>query len=200
MNVFLNDYIAQLSKFCKVPKFQNERAISMIISLFLEKIVFEILHKQYRFVTIELPIVKDATHQTTNIDYLMVGTNNNALLIELKTEKQANNRHFWKQIKEYSKLKKEKTLYPAFKKVVEFERNKTHQIKYIKQQEIIGNSIENINNIEIMYIVPDCILEKELTSAECDFIDYKVGFSKLIELKIDNDWEIIKEYLKVLNT
>lgn len=183
MSTFLDKYIEQLIKYCKVPKFQNERAISMILSLYLEEVIYKMYKEKYKFVTIEFPIAKKDTHQTTNIDYLMVSEDRKkALLIELKTEIQGNDKHFWKQIKEYAELKKnEKSLDHAFEDVVGFKRGKTHKNKYLKQQKIIGQELKKIEVIKIMYIAPDFIAEKELKDSKCDFIDYKISFSELIK-------------------
>lgn len=200
MKSFLEKYIEQLIKYCKVPKFQNERAVSIILSLYLEYILFELYKEKYIFVTIELPIVKKDTHLTTNIDYVMVSEDlKKALLIELKTESQGFDVHFRNQIKEYADLKNVKSLHQAFENVVGFKRKKAHNSKYLKQQLIIGDYLKNIEVIQIMYIAPDNMVANELNHKECSIADYKISFSDLMSITIDDDWEIIKKYLSVLN-
>ena len=50
-----------------------------------------------------------------------------------------------------------------------------------------------------MYITPDCIIKKELKHKKTDFIKYKIPFSELENIDIDEDYEKIKEYINKLN-
>lgn len=200
MSIFLDKYINQLIRFCKIPKFQNERAFSTILSLYLEEIIEKTLNEKYILLTVEFPIKKNNTNHSTNIDYVMVNEiKDKALLIELKTERQGQKDNFNNQIKLYSKLKENISQFQSHKDVINCNRKRQHKIKYKYLQESLGNSLDQISGIEIMYIVPNYMLEKELAKSDCAFIKYKIGFEVLINMKIDDDWEIIKKYLKELN-
>jgi predicted sulfurtransferase len=209
MNNFLEKYIKQLIKFCKVPKFQNERAISILLSMYLEEIVKQYTGEYYTLVTIELPYADKDSNRSNNIDYFMLNeTKGNALLIELKTEEQGSNAHFSAQIEKYRNVyeanKKANNFVELIKKSLNAKRNRLHKIKYKRQQELIGTSIEKIKNIDFLYIAPDHIIdifEGELNKNDYSFIKYKLRFSYIIEkINIDDNFETVKGYIKELNS
>jgi len=214
MDKFLIDYIERLKEYSNVPKFQNERSLAVILSLYLEKIISMRLKEKYKLITIELPIDKKKlnnknpnTKHTINIDFLFFNNNDNiALLVELKAEaKEQLNKKFMEQVKNYITLKDMK-----FKDVVPEEfQEKPIRRKGLSRKEEKNNTqrnilsekkLDNIKEIKIMYIAPDIIIDK-LKRKEFD-ID-TISFSELIEIqlddKLDDNWEIIKEYIKKLN-
>ena len=203
MNGFLEKYINQLIKYCKIPKFQNERALSMMLSLYIEEIIFKITGEKFAFLTVELPIAENKSFRSTNIDYCLINDKRNlVLLVELKTEKQGANKHFKDQLKGYKELKDVKYLKENLKRSITAKRGKKHQRKYDVLKNQIGDYIFKADSVEIMYIAPDCIVNEELKNSQADFIkdEYKVSFSQILKIDIDDDFQIIKKYLAALNT
>jgi hypothetical protein len=172
----------------------------MILSLYLKDIVYNYTNEKYDLITIELPIANlNNNYRSNNIDYLMVNENkNNALLIELKSEQVGNKNKFSHQIDKYKYLKNN-NIKENVNKIINAERKIIHRIKYKKLSELISDNLDNIKNIDIMYIAPDIIIQNELKQKYTDFIKYKIGFSELIKLKFDDNWEIIKKYIIELN-
>jgi len=202
---FIEKYIDALILNCKLPKFQNERAISTILQLYLEQIVREKTKIDFEFVTVELPIKKEGSNQSWNVDYFLVSKDRKiGLLVELKTERQGNNDHFKKQIKQYKLFKNSDHSTNDIVKDILFicnlkKRKRSHKIKYENLRNRLQNKIENIKKFQIMYICPNYLIENDFTNINTQHIDYKVKYSELIDMQFDQAWCYIKKYLIELN-
>lgn len=202
---FLKRYVDQLRANASLPKFQNERAISTLLQLYLEEIVKRVSGKKFSFITPELPLEIARTNQSTNIDYFLLSEDKKTgLVIELKTETQGNDHHFVKQIKDYRIFSSPNEARDRIQSVISNvgkNRKPSHKIKYDYLQTLIGNSLNKIEQWEIMYIAPDYFLASQLKNNRDarEMVKYHVGFGQLIEYDFDPEWIEIKRYLAFLN-
>ena len=103
---FIEKYIGLLIQNSCIPKFQTERAISSILQLYIEDIACYLTKKDFKNITIELPLPINGSDQSTNIDYMLYSTTENCILvIELKTERQGNDHHLIEQLEQYRVFK-----------------------------------------------------------------------------------------------
>ena len=88
---FIEEYLHTLFVYNQVPKLQIERAISPLLSIYIEELVKQHLKNtsspayNLELIAPEFPL-KKKNNQSTNIDWLLIDKNNLVLyLIELKT-------------------------------------------------------------------------------------------------------------------
>jgi hypothetical protein len=210
MENFLDKLIKELIKCSLVPTFQNERAFSPILSIYLENIINlymekEDINESYIFVTNELPISENGDHY---IDYLLHDKDKNiALLVELKAvHKIIPNTDC--QIERYEVLKNNNNLKDVIpktllRKPIKFKKIPSRREKQNNElRKRLFGKVDNINEIKIMYIAPDSFIN-ELSSKI--FIDYRIGFKELADMEKYMDkktaciWKMISKYIKVLN-
>jgi hypothetical protein len=176
----------------------------MMLGLYLERIVREKTKTHFDLITVEFPIAKPENRQSTNIDYAMIDKKRETLLlVELKTEKQKNSAHFRRQLKKYRELAEDRgDIKESWERILKARRIPSHRLKYEEQKNLIGSSLDKVKHVEIMYIAPDSVIDKELKSEDADFMDelHKIAFSELLEMDFDDDWNTIKEYIRELNT
>jgi hypothetical protein len=110
-NFFLENLMKEIvDEGMLIPKFQVERCISPILSLFLENILeTKFPENQYELIMPEFPIRKgmlngENDNQSTNIDYLLFNkTENKFTFLELKTDSKS---YKYEQLKIYFQLQK----------------------------------------------------------------------------------------------
>jgi len=73
----------------KFPKYQFERSLDAFLSLFIEDYLGEIYQSEVIYVAAEFPLKKQESHQSTNVDYLLLrgGLSPSWIFAELKTDK-----------------------------------------------------------------------------------------------------------------
>lgn len=199
---FIESYIDLLIENSAIPKFQSERAISSLIELYISKIIRFLTKKEYEFITIELPLPIDGTNQSTNIDYMLYNKNENCVLVvELKTERQGNDHHLVQQLINYQVFKNDKEISLKILGICDNKKRKrAHLKKYENQKNRIKKILKSNPEWQIMYICPDYMINNDLIKMETSHIDYKIGFSQLLEIEIDNEWDVVKKYLRHLNS
>lgn len=89
---FVNDLMKHIIEGVNIPKVQVERALSPILSLYIESILTSYFNGNseysgsYEMISPEFPLKKE-NNQSTNIDYLLINRSKKTLVFfELKTD------------------------------------------------------------------------------------------------------------------
>lgn len=181
---FLDQMLAQLKHYKSFPKYQLERRVDILISLFLADIIKEYVGPEHipDFIVPELPIKRDTGNQSTNIDYFAYcRSRNTGFLIELKTD---SNSCSSRQLHQYLTIQQE-----GFGKVIkgiETIRSTTlkkHQKKYDNILNCFhGNGVGADTKLEIMYILPEKGKQRLMKSMNDIFGIHFVTLEKLTDL------------------
>jgi hypothetical protein len=209
MGNFFNDYVNKLIYFHLVPKFQNERVLSTILSIFIEDIInnskdVKKTKEEYEFVTIELPINEiRQSGDCLYIDYCLVNKKgrNIALLVELKVEGTVY--AISQQIKDYKKLKDEVNAVVNSKKLKDFIPDKFKRKENTRQdlkkrgrktnslRKFLSTKLDKVTEIKILYIAPNYIFDKLDEYNKChedidvnNIIEYRISFEEMIEMNL----------------
>ena len=197
----------------QTPKAQVERYLSPNLGLFLEEILKKSFRKEYQMIVPEFPIRdgmihENGTNQSTNIDYLMFNkTDSKFVFIELKTDSKSfklSQFDIYQELQALCKNSHEifgKQLFESLEKI------KKHSISKTKYQYLIDKlnvipSLETINDMEIIYIVPAKTELKKLKEIkESKKVPHVLYFNDLpAQLSFfSEEWKIILEYLKKLD-
>lgn len=174
----------------RTPKFQVERAIGPILGFFLPEAISELLNSerhthrkgQSKVVTLaaEFPLKKHGTtYQSTNIDWLIYDkTNNELLLVELKTEFAS---FQGDQLETYLKLAAIANPWTGMKKDFDDICNVTESSKYTHAKERLHKALENCTDVDnarvrVMYLAP----KPTAASFNEAVRDFKVSNPKLV--------------------
>jgi len=195
----------------KTPKVQVEREISPILEMFLVEILNSISKENgdYELISSEFPIRKGRidntkSNQSTNIDYLLVNNdpkNKKFTFVELKTDsksfkkKQLNIYHKLQDICDEYKIADNtfgQLLFEDLESIFNATRAKK-KYKYMKDK--WKDDFNNINEMEIIYIVPTNIKIEPRKNV----FNFKDLPSSLEGHKYNTEWKVIRSYLVKLD-
>ncbi len=191
----------------QTPKAQVERYLSPILGLFLEEILKKSFRKEYQMIVPEFPIRdgmihENGTNQSTNIDYLMFNkTDSKFVFIELKTDSKSfklSQFDIYQELQALCKNSHEifgKQLFDALENIKKHSNAKT-KYQYILDKLQAIPSLETINDMEIIYIVPAKTKLKE--NKQAPHVLYFNDFPNELSF-FSKEWKIILEYLKKLD-
>ena len=169
MNIFLNKYLNELKEYYNIPKLQIERAVSPLLSIFIEDLLVEYLKDDVpmrgniNLVLPEFPLKKD-NNQSTNIDWLLYNTDKKIFLfVELKT---ASSSFLNSQLDIYRSLQKKirtsgaKFLYNDIETIREKSAEKWKYDFILDKLSDLKNYFNEGVDSEVIYLVPTAIKER----------------------------------------
>jgi hypothetical protein len=159
---FFDKMLTQLAFYRNFPKYQMERRVDILISMFLPDIIREHIGSDFvpDVIIPELPIKRDTDNQSINIDYFLYSiSQRTGFLIELKTDPNSCNS---KQLNQYIKVRDD-----GFEKVMNGIRDirKNTKKRYRKKYEYLlrtltNNRIDPDIRLEVIFILPEMGKEK----------------------------------------
>ena len=196
---FFEEYLHTLFEYNQVPKLQIERAISPLLSIYIEELVKQHLKKtsspahKLELVAPEFPL-KKKNNQSTNVDWLLIDKKNLVLyLIELKTAGSSYNSEqldTYKLVQKFIQKFGAGFLYDDLQKI----RNKSiEKSKYdfvLNKCEPFREYFKKIKEAEIIYIVPTSIKYK-LDEVKA------LSFSELpttLDHVFSNEWKLLRDF------
>lgn len=205
----IKDLLDKIIEYNDLPKFQVERALSPILSFYIEKIIsIKSDNDDIELISPEFPLKKKENNQSNNIDYLLVDkTDESIILVELKTNKRASIKDVLEHQSNYeffiNRIESERAGF-LFKELELILPKSNQEEKYEYLKEKAKNINKNINKGKIIYFVPDNIRDnirednKKLQKNMRDTVVY--GFSDLPdEIGNDSTYKEIYESLLKLN-
>lgn len=196
---FFSKYLEILTDYNRIPKIQIERAVSPILSMFIEEIITEsfkhneILKGRYKLILPEFPLKKD-NNQSTNIDYLLINLEKNKLLfVELKTS--GNSYDTAQKIIYENIIKKIKVSGADFlvHDINKIAANSSEKGKYefiLEDLDKYQYYLKNIKNADLAYIVP-AVLQNKLAS------DNVICLNELPEkifTSFPTEWKLLRQF------
>jgi hypothetical protein len=188
----------------QTPKVQVERYISPILNMFLPELLSKIYNNKYVMIIPEFPIKKGRiqnsnNNQSTNIDYLLYNeTKSIFTFVELKTDSTSFKKS---QLKIYQDLQEicNNTTNVAFGQLLKNDLEDITKATKLKSkyQYILGqwkDDFNDINNMEIVYLVPKTLKSKIEDNLVLSFND----LPKNINL-YNEEWQIIRTSLLKLD-
>ncbi len=169
--------LKKIVEYNDLPKFQVERAISPMLSFYIE----DILSKTYgsdklELISPEYPL-KNKNNQSTNIDYLLINkTKSSVLLVELKTNFRASTSSVLEHQKKYEavleKIASAKAgfLVEDIEKIISGTEEKEKYKYLIKRANKIN---KEICKGEIVYLVPKTVKDKILNDINKKILELK---------------------------
>jgi len=198
-NSFLSDYFSKLEEYNSIPKLQIERAISPLLSVFIEELIKEFLINkpelsgEIELILPEFPLKKE-NNQSTNIDWLLVNKEKQILLfVELKTATTSFNSEqldTYVLIQKYIQKFGAKFLYDDIKII---RNNSSEKNKYdfiLQRLSAFHESFRTINRSEIIYIVPTAIKHRILDAPVLTFSD----FPEYLNHNYQNEWRQLRKF------
>ena len=79
--------VERLVQLRSIPKYQFERAVEPLLSLFIKEALQQRFNETMDFVVAEFPLKKNNNNQSTNADFLFRSRNGDWILVEIKTER-----------------------------------------------------------------------------------------------------------------
>lgn len=198
-NSFLSDYFSKLEEYNSIPKLQIERAISPLLSVFIEELIKEFLKNkpelsgEIELILPEFPLKKE-NNQSTNIDWLLVNKEKQILFfIELKT---ANTSFNLEQFDNYRLIQKyiqrfgAKFLYDEIK-LIRNNSNEKNKYDFVLQRlSTFTESFKNIKRSEIIYIVPTAIKHQIRDVAVLSFSE----LPEYLNHTYQNEWQQLRKF------
>lgn len=198
-NIFFKEYLSNLKDYNRIPKLQIERAISPLLSIFIEALITEFLRNDdalcgdIEMILPEFPLKKE-NNQSTNIDWLLINKEKGLLLfIELKT---ASSSFKPDQLKTYRVIEKNiqdrnaSFLYEDVKQIRDHSNERGKYDYILDKLKPFQDNFRKINRSSVIYIVPTKIKDN-ISDAQV------LSFSALPE-KLDhpyeNEWKQLREF------
>ncbi len=177
-NNFVDELMKHIIEGVNIPKVQVERAISPILSLFIESILNEYFRPNkdysgsYKLVSPEFPLKKD-NNQSTNIDYLLVNNSKKILIFfELKTDISSIDNEQMNRYFDYKNIISESSASILRENLLKITGASSKSSKYdyvVKRFDSVVQNPKDIKNIAIIYLVPDAIKNQINKKEEIDF-------------------------------
>ena len=200
---FINELMHHIIDGVNIPKVQVERAITPVLSLFIESILNKYFENNdeysgdYKMISPEFPLKKE-NNQSTNIDYLLVNNLKKVLVFfELKTDVGSLD---MEQMNRYLTYKEKISEFSAG--ILKYDLDKIHNTsKGSKYSYIISHfnsavkAKDEIRKAIIIYLVPSAIVSQV---KEKKGIDFTLAFKDLpenIDHKFAKYWVVIRENL-----
>ena len=196
---FIEEYLQTLFEYNQIPKLQIERAISSLLSIYIEELVKQHLKNtsspayNLELITPEFPLKKQ-NNQSTNVDWLLIDKKNLVLyFIELKT---ASSSYNLEQLGTYQLVKKFIQKFGAgflYDDLRIIRNNPIEKSKYdfvLNKCEPFREFLKKINEVEIIYIVPTEIRNK------IDEVQ-ALSFSELpptLDHVFSNEWKLLRDF------
>jgi hypothetical protein len=205
---FVNDLMKHIIDGVNIPKVQVERAISPILSFYIESILTSYFHSHseysgsYELISPEFPLKKE-NNQSTNIDYLLINNSKKILvLFELKTDSGSFDTEQTERYVEYKERIRESSASIIRMDLDEISNASSKSSKYdyiISQFDSAVKSAKDVKNTLILYLVPNTIKDAIEEKGKADFV---LGFNDLpesIEHKYSNYWPDVRSNLLTLD-
>jgi hypothetical protein len=177
-NLFFKKVLETLNLNKEFPKYQLERRIDIYFNIFLPDIIKAVYGLQYEVNLIipELPIKKENSNQSINIDYFCFCENTRtAFLIELKTDSGSCRVD---QVSEYIRFRRDR--FPdLLDSIMEIRTASKHKNKYDKLLVMLKGKIGSQTPVEILYLAPRAGINKLLACG----LYRDIRFKPLDELK-----------------
>lgn len=192
---FLNRLLVELNDLNNTPKFQFERAISPLLTIFIKDIINKKFEARVTVTIPEFPLKKGLNNQSTNIDWLLIDETNFTLYcVELKTDNYSISN---KQIERYFAIKdivSNKGASFLFEQINKIAPHSVRKEKYKRLLEKIDSQTIDFSvfkNFKIIYLVPDnSILNDERV--------IRINLSELpmdISTEYKEEWRKINDFL-----
>ncbi|MCD4817431.1 MAG: hypothetical protein K8S23_01920 [Candidatus Cloacimonetes bacterium] len=203
---FTNELMKEIIEGIKIPKVQVERAVTPILSLFIESVLNKYFESDksyaglYKLVTQEFPLKKIDNNQSTNIDYLLVNTSKQlVVLFEIKTDVSSFDSKQLKRYLEYKEIISNNSLKILKDNLssIRDASSKSSKYDYIIskfESAIIDPNV--IKDVLIIYLVPHAL--KKHINDEYSSVDYVLEYSdlpKIINHTYSNHWIVVRENL-----
>lgn len=152
----------KIIEYDSLPKFQVERALSPIISLYISDMLSFWTKKRIELVTPEFPLMKENDGaKSTNIDYLLADRAENTLyLVELKTDRRGRLTDLDDQVRRYRRIvdrigkKNSSFLYEDLKKIAE-KSKKSDKYQYLLDKvDDFKDLIRSCKTARLVYLIP----------------------------------------------
>ena len=206
---FIEALMNQIIESTMIPKVQVERVVGPLLGIFLEDILSATFPNNPEFsgkvkiISPEFPLKKTDSRQSTNIDWLMLNSECGRLyLVELKTSDTSVNR---KQSEVYRSVKTRVETEGGGFLINDLEElrdasTESGKYQYLLQTKIqpYREGISSSHSVKIIYIVPDCAIEK--IEGHADVVLSFSMLSQTISGPFSREWQIIQEYLSKLDT
>lgn len=205
---FVNDLMKHIIEGVKIPKVQVERAISPILSLYIESILTSYFNSNseysgsYELISPEFPLKKE-NNQSTNIDYLLINNSKKILVFfELKTDIDSFKDKQTDKYVEFKKMILDSSASILRKNLDEIRSGSSKSSKYdylISRFDSAVKSAKDIKKTIILYLVPRAIKDQIKEKGKIDFVlDYN-DLPKSIEHKYSNYWRDVRSNLLILD-
>ena len=204
-NLFLNEYFSELKEYNSIPKLQIERAVSPILSIFIEVLITDFLKDNpelsgnIELILPEFPFKKLEGNQSTNIDWLMINKQKGYLFfIELKT---AASSFKQEQLQEYKTIKnfiKKFTAKFLFEEVAIIRDKSNEQKKYdfiLKKLAAYEKYFHQITNSEIIYIAPTSVKQKIKDVPVIAFSDFPADLNHTFS----KEWQQLRSFFQSID-
>ena len=205
---FVNDLMKHILEGVKIPKVQVERAISPILGLYIESILTAYFNNNtefsgsYKLISPEFPLKKE-NKQSTNIDYLLINNSKKLLVFfELKTDIGSLDIKQMNRYLDYKNRIRDSSASILRQNLDEISSASSKSVKYdyiISRFDSAVESVKDIKNTVILYLVPKAIKNQIEKMGRVDFVlDYN-DLPKSIEHKYSNYWRDVRSNLLILD-
>ncbi len=171
-NLFFKKILETLNSNKEFPKYQLERRVDIYFNIFLPDIIKAVYGLQYEanLIIPELPIKKENSKQSINIDYFACCENTGtAFLIELKTDPGSCRED---QLKEYIRFRRDR--FPdLIDSIKEIRTASKHKNKYDQLLGMLQGKIGSQTPVEILYLAPRVGINQLLATGSYRDIRFK---------------------------
>lgn len=201
--ITIDSLLERIIEYNDLPKFQVERALSPILSFYIDNVVALLVKSDsVKMIMPEFPL-KEENNQSTNIDYLVIDeSKSEIILVELKTNYRANISSVFEHQKKYELVvEKIRNEGASFLKedVSEILKKSDQKEKYKYLLKYTDKIDSGIRNGRILYIVPEIIktnpnIKKNLKYTSIfSFSDFP------LEINSDENYKKVRKALLRLN-
>jgi hypothetical protein len=204
---FVNDLLKHIINGVNIPKVQVERAISPILSFFIESILSSYFRNHseysgsYELISPEFPLKKE-NNQSTNIDYLLFNNSKKLLvLFELKTDSSSFNPEQMNEFIEYRNRIQESSASFIRGDLKKISRASSKSSKYEHTSfkfDAAVKSAEEVKKAILVYLMPNAT-KVQIGKGKVDFVLDFNDLPESIEHKYSNYWQDIRSNLVTLD-
>jgi hypothetical protein len=204
---FIDKFMKHILNGVNIPKVQVERAITPMLSLFIESILNKYFEHnieysgEYKLVSPEFPLKKEDNNQSSNVDYLLVNNSKKVLIFfELKTDIGSLDKNQMNSYIEYKKKISNFTCKILRDDLIKIQRS-SNGLKYNYIVTSFDSAIENfdIHKMCIVYLAPYPIVNQIKKTVGIDFVLAFKDLPENLNHNFSKYWIVIRENLLILD-